>query len=60
MDSILQSPPERKTMCHHCGDNCLSESIAVEGKYFCCNGCKTVFEILSANALCDYYELEKR
>lgn len=60
MSSILQSPSQSKTTCHHCGDDCLSESIAVDGKYFCCNGCKTVFEILSANALCDYYELENR
>jgi len=46
-----------KIVCYHCGDECLDDSIAIEDKYFCCHGCKTVFEILRDNNLCTYYEL---
>lgn len=45
--------------CYHCGDVCKDESIRIEDKIFCCNGCKTVFEILNQNKLCNYYNLEK-
>lgn len=44
--------------CYHCGDNCLSDSIVSNEKHFCCNGCKTVYELLSSNELCDYYAVE--
>lgn len=47
-----------KTTCYHCGDECLEEKIALEEKSFCCHGCKTVFEVLSENDLCDYYTFE--
>lgn len=44
--------------CFHCGDPCDDLSISLEDKHFCCNGCKTVFEILNDNDLCNYYDLE--
>lgn len=44
--------------CYHCGDECIEDNIVSEGKHFCCHGCQTVFEILSQNEMCDYYELE--
>jgi len=44
-----------KTTCYHCGDECLSTSYVVEDKKFCCLGCKSVYSILSANNLCNYY-----
>lgn len=44
--------------CFHCGDTCPDQSIAIGEKYFCCHGCKTVFEILNVNELCDYYDIE--
>lgn len=47
-----------KTVCYHCGDECLEEKITIEEKSFCCHGCKTVFEVLSENDLCDYYTFE--
>lgn len=46
-------------LCYHCGDNCDTEEICIDEKHFCCQGCKTVFEILSQSDLCDYYDLEK-
>ncbi|MFT7084549.1 MAG: Cu+-exporting ATPase [Vicingaceae bacterium] len=44
--------------CYHCGYECIEDNIISEGKNFCCHGCLTVFEILSQNEMCDYYELE--
>ena len=48
-----------KVGCFHCGDDCDAEHIVFDGKDFCCNGCKTVFEILNQNDLCTYYDLER-
>ncbi|MCF6237310.1 MAG: heavy metal translocating P-type ATPase metal-binding domain-containing protein [Candidatus Marinimicrobia bacterium] len=45
--------------CFHCGDSCPDQSIAIGERHFCCNGCKTVFEILNVNELCEYYAIEK-
>lgn len=47
-----------KKSCYHCGDDCNGAVIKVQDKDFCCNGCKTVFEILSENDLCNYYSFE--
>ncbi|MGE0562604.1 MAG: heavy metal translocating P-type ATPase [Flavobacteriales bacterium] len=45
--------------CYHCGENCTDEVIIViDEKQFCCEGCKTVYEILNQNNLCNYYNLE--
>ena len=52
METLLKSD------CYHCGETCIDETLHFDDKTFCCNGCKTVFEILSANDLCDYYRLE--
>ncbi|MEO1052638.1 MAG: heavy metal translocating P-type ATPase metal-binding domain-containing protein [Bacteroidota bacterium] len=50
---------EVKTTCYHCGDDCPDQSIQIAEKTFCCHGCKTVYEILSENDLCDYYDIEQ-
>ncbi|RAJ16419.1 heavy metal translocating P-type ATPase [Olleya aquimaris] len=47
-----------KKACYHCGDNCTDTTIVLEDKTFCCNGCKTVFEILSESDLTCYYDLQ--
>lgn len=44
--------------CYHCGDDIKSLTIFDE-KSFCCNGCRTVYEIFSANDLTSYYDLQK-
>ncbi|MCU0468687.1 MAG: heavy metal translocating P-type ATPase metal-binding domain-containing protein [Arcicella sp.] len=46
-------------LCFHCGVECPDDHIHIEEKYFCCNGCKTVYQILEDNNLCQYYDLEK-
>ncbi len=45
--------------CYHCGDACTTAVITYDEKPFCCQGCKTVFEILKDNNLSYYYDLEK-
>lgn len=45
--------------CYHCGQPCLTVSIRIAEKAFCCEGCKLVYEILSEKALCNYYDLQK-
>ncbi|WP_457615523.1 heavy metal translocating P-type ATPase [Lutibacter sp.] len=45
-------------VCYHCGADCGKNPILFDEKSFCCNGCKTVFEILHANELNCYYDLE--
>lgn len=44
--------------CAHCGDKCENKSISLEEKYFCCFGCKTVYEILHENGLEAYYNID--
>lgn len=50
---------KQQTTCYHCGDECYTGQITADEKDFCCTGCKTVYEILSENELCDYYTLEQ-
>lgn len=44
--------------CYHCGEQCENDSLAIEDKVFCCQGCKLVYEVLAENDLCTYYDLE--
>ena len=46
------------TQCFHCGDSCDDDVIKFEEKSFCCNGCKTVYEIFSENDLTCYYDFQ--
>ena len=48
-----------KTTCFHCGDECRDERIFFSEKSFCCEGCKTVYEILNASDLTHFYNIEK-
>ena len=55
----IQKPEKsEKLSCYHCGDPCPDSRINIGDKYFCCNGCKLVYELLEANDLCTYYTLE--
>ncbi|MFK7834409.1 MAG: heavy metal translocating P-type ATPase metal-binding domain-containing protein [Winogradskyella sp.] len=44
--------------CFHCGDDCGGHPITLKEKSFCCNGCKTVYEIFNENDLTCYYDLQ--
>jgi len=46
--------------CFHCGLTVpKNEEINFDEKKFCCNGCKTVYEIFSLHDLTCYYDFEK-
>jgi P-type Cu+ transporter len=46
--------------CFHCGQGIEKERILFDEKTFCCNGCRSVYEILNTNNLSNFYELNKR
>ncbi|WP_158838215.1 heavy metal translocating P-type ATPase [Polaribacter sp. L3A8] len=48
----------KSTQCYHCGDSCDDDLIIFDEKNFCCNGCKTVYEIFSENDLTCYYNFQ--
>lgn len=54
-----ESKIKDKIICYHCGDICKDKSIAIDEKYFCCSGCKTVYEILNQGELCTYYNFQE-
>lgn len=56
---IIENPVKKELFCFHCGTPCITNSIAIEDKVFCCEGCKLVYEILNENGLCDYYKLQE-
>lgn len=50
---------EKKTnTCVHCGADCGKNPVTWNDLPFCCNGCKTVYQLLNENKLYNYYQLE--
>lgn len=47
-----------KLQCYHCGESC-DNSIVLNDKPFCCEGCKFVYQLLEENGLCNYYDLSQ-
>ncbi len=47
-----------KNTCIHCGADCGKTPVLLGDKPFCCNGCRTVYELLHENKLFTYYKLE--
>jgi Cu+-exporting ATPase len=54
----IKNTLKEQLKCYHCGEDCPDENIRIEDKLFCCNGCKTVYEILNSKDMCDYYSYE--
>jgi len=51
--------PSPDVACYHCGEACDETHLRFDEKSFCCTGCQTVYEILNANNLCRYYDLDE-
>jgi dihydroxy-acid dehydratase len=49
--------PAAHVPCFHCGTLCRGAVFHSAEKAFCCQGCLTVFELLSENGLTDFYSL---
>jgi Cu+-exporting ATPase len=58
MDTDVAPDVSVDLKCFHCGQTC-EETLWLDDKAFCCYGCKTVYEILNSNNLCQYYDLDK-
>lgn len=52
---MTQATSEISRSCHHCGDDCPTESHRIAEYYFCCQGCQTVYELLSESGLEAFY-----
>lgn len=52
---MTESTIAQLTTCYHCGEDCVSTTYKFEEKTFCCQGCESVYRILSENKLCSYY-----
>jgi Cu+-exporting ATPase len=57
--SLPHGPVTEKLTCTHCGDDCGADVIIFREKPFCCEGCKTVYELFTENGLEQYYALNK-
>jgi Cu+-exporting ATPase len=45
--------------CYHCGDDIIGKPIIADNHEFCCNGCKSVYQLLNDNNLGNFYQLEQ-
>jgi P-type Cu+ transporter len=54
----MESAVKTDLQCYHCGEAC-EDTLWMDEKAFCCYGCKTVYEILRENEMCEYYDLEQ-
>lgn len=54
----IQVDKTSETKCYHCGEPVLSAFWQKDSHEFCCNGCLSVYSILSKNNLCEYYQFD--
>ncbi len=59
MDAYTMAAPAAAAAnrCFHCGTPCSQGAFTRHEKAFCCQGCLTVFELLTENGLSDFYQL---
>jgi Cu+-exporting ATPase len=50
---------QKNNSCIHCGADCGKNPVIWDDKPFCCNGCKTVYQLLHENKLYNYYKLDE-
>lgn len=46
-----------RVACFHCGEPCRNHDIAEGSKFFCCQGCLLVHDLLAENGMESFYEL---
>jgi Cu+-exporting ATPase len=51
---------QTEVSCAHCGAACLDENIRLDRFHFCCTGCKSVYQLINQQGLCDYYSLNQQ
>jgi len=53
------APTTAGAACYHCGARIRGAMFASRSHAFCCQGCLTVFELLTENGLADFYNLSE-
>jgi Cu+-exporting ATPase len=56
---MQQAKKVQNNICYHCGEPAGQDPLVFDDKSFCCAGCKTVYQILNRNGLCEYYSLNQ-
>lgn len=56
VDHDLLEKEQEAISCFHCGEPVLSKHWQEDNHFFCCNGCLSVYSLLSKSNLCDYYQ----
>ncbi len=58
-ETLLEETPVMKSseICYHCGEPCGHETVSADDRNFCCQGCHTVFQIITQNGLDDFYAM---
>jgi len=57
---LIATAPALEAECAHCGQTVAARDAAVEGRSFCCSGCRSVYEIVQASGLSGYYAYRDR
>jgi len=52
--------PVQQTTCYHCGTDNNGAPVFHDGKAFCCNGCVSVYQLLTESGLDSFYTMEDR
>ncbi|MFH2036859.1 MAG: heavy metal translocating P-type ATPase metal-binding domain-containing protein, partial [Candidatus Zixiibacteriota bacterium] len=66
MSDLKKNDTDNKTaqsaekICIHCGDSCGAGSLQEGENYFCCPGCRAVYNLLHDSNLDNYYHLENK
>lgn len=47
------------TACYHCGEKCPDDSIRIDDRHFCCQGCRWVYQLLLDNDMSTYYSFSE-
>ncbi len=56
-ETLVTKQPD---VCYHCGEPCGHEAVVAEDRDFCCQGCSTVYQIITQNGLDDFYTLTEK
>jgi Cu+-exporting ATPase len=54
----IDSSEKNENTCYHCGSDFEEVIVEAHNHKFCCEGCRTVYEILDENGLHQYYGIE--
>lgn len=44
--------------CYHCGEEAQGAPVNFDDKVFCCQGCRSVYQLLNKHGMCEYYAQE--